>query len=223
MSPSLAWEHVHCAPRLLTLALIPPPGCSYLTCKVFSSLPGSQAIVSAAEPPSFLQKRLARDMKSWETLAAAPWHALRPGVGCPTGFDLWLVPPCVSPSSRSPGLRFSDLTFSLSYRGFGGPSDDQTEKPEGSSCHFCRQGSRCWKTQRGFGSLPLTPPPPHPPPPFMLMRGSLWGNGHRWLHRPLKQTEWPESRPLSEEGRMCGPDWGLWARSSRSGWVSCLG
>lgn len=208
----------------------PPLGCSYLTCKVFSSLPGSHAIISAAKPASFLSKGLPRNMKSWETLVAARWHTRRPGVACPAGSDPWLVPPCIAPFSRSLGRCVSATSPFLSATGASGDHPMIKQRSQRArAVIFVDRVPRAGKCSKGFGSLPLPPPLLYtPPPPFMLMRGSLWGNGHLWLHRPLKQNRAAGISPSSRRGSdvwsglgSVGPK-NTTALSSRFGWVVCL-
>lgn len=144
----------------------PPLGCSYLTCKVFSSLPGSHAIISAAEPASFLSKGLPRNMKSWETLVAARWHTRRPGVACPAGSDPWLVPPCIAPFSRSLGRCVSATSPFLSATGASGDHPMIKQRSQRArAVIFVDRVPRAGKRSKGFGSLPLPPPllyTPHP-------------------------------------------------------------
>lgn len=154
-------------------------------------------------------------MKSWGTLVAARWHARRPGVACPAGSDPWLVPPCIAPFSRSLGRCVSATSPFLSATGASGdhPMIKQSSQ-RARAVIFVDRVPRAGKRSKGFGSLPLPHPFSTPPtPPFMLMRGSLWGTGHLWLHRPLKENRAVAGiSPSSRGGSMCGPDWALWAR-----------
>lgn len=143
----------------------PPLGCSYLTCKVFSSLPGSHAIISAAKPASFLSKGLPRNMKSWETLVAARWHTRRPGVACPAGSDPWLVPPCIAPFSRSLGRCVSATSPFLSATGASGDHPMIKQRSQRArAVIFVDRVPRAGKRSKGFGSLPLPPPLLYTPP-----------------------------------------------------------
>lgn len=167
-------------------------------------------------------------MKYWETLVAAFWHARRPGVACPAGSDPWLVPPCVSPLSQSLGRCILATSPFLSATGASG--DHPTIKQRSQRARaviFVDRVPQAGKRSEGFGSLPL---PPHtPPPPFMLMRGSLWGNEHSWLHRPLKQNGAAGISPSFRGGSDVWSGLGSvgqensTALSSCSGWVVCLG
>lgn len=149
----------------------------------------------------------------------------------PQALTLGSSRPASRPFPRVPGtLPFSNLTFSLRHRGFGGPSDDQTEKPEGSSCHFCRQGSQGWKNAARALARFLSPHPfSTPPTPVHANEGQPLGKRASLAAQTIETK--PSGGDLALSPRavgcvvragICGPEEhrGL---DSRSGWVVCEG